>query len=306
MLKLILFYIWPCLALAGAQMELGVTYGFSGGRLGDHLISYLHAKWVACELGLPLLYKPFPYSSFLMIDEKEAHFETAGSHLQIQWPAARPPATDERIVYHCPYFPEDAWERAQYPIQIWKVNWKDPIFRKEALSMIAPKKTLPLVHPPENCISIALHYRDGGGFDHTIRAWPLKFPRLDFYLDALQKVVELTRGRSLYCFVFTDARHPLSVVKELKSAFPQIQFEARRQKNRYYLNVLEDFFSFFQFDILIRPQSNFSMVPSLLHDFAICHFPVHAEPFQDSFIITQTCTQIEETLLEKILFQYDL
>jgi hypothetical protein len=299
MLKLILFYIFPLLGFA----EAGVTYGFSGGRFGDNLLSYLHAKWIAYECGLPLLYKPFPYSSCLMLDEKEVKFEAAAFQFQVEWPSRR--TYDASVIYHCPYFPEDEWERTQYPFRTWKVDWKDPIFRKEALAMIAPKELLSMVVPPKNQISIAIHYREGGGFDRTTDIWPLKFPGLAFYLDGLQKVVELVKGQQLYCFVFTDARHPLSMIKQFKAAFPSIQFDARKQKNRYYLNVLEDFFSLFHFDILIRPQSNFSIVPSLLHDFAICHFPTFAERIADSYDITQTRTEINEPLLEKILFRYD-
>lgn len=285
MLKLILFYIVPLLCFA----ELGVTYGFSGGRFGDNLLSYLHAKWVSYETGLPLLYKPFPYSSSLVLDAKEAKFGEAGPFIQVEWPSHR--ADCANVIYHCPYFPEDEWDQMQYSFQTWHVDWKDPLFRKEALSMIAPKEPLATIVPPKHLISVALHYRDGGGFDQTPEIWPFKFPPLQFYLDALQKVVELTKGKPLYCFVFTDARHPLLIVQQLKNAFPTIEFAARRHKNRHYLNVLEDFFSLFHFDVLIRPQSNFSIIPSLLHDFAICH--------------TQTKVEINETLLEKILFRYD-
>ncbi len=54
-----------------------------------------------------------------------------------------------------------------------------------------------------------------------------------------------------------------------------IEFDFRKTGNRHDANVLEDFFSLFLFDILIRPDSNFSLVPSLLHDYAILVTPGH-------------------------------
>ena len=52
-----------------------------------------------------------------------------------------------------------------------------------------------------------------------------------------------------------------------------IIFDCRKENNSPNTNVLEDFFSFFNFDVLIRPDSNFSMIPSLLHDFAMILSP---------------------------------
>ena len=42
-----------------------------GGRLGDQLIAYMHAKWVSYLYDIPLLYKPFHYSNDLVLDDKE-------------------------------------------------------------------------------------------------------------------------------------------------------------------------------------------------------------------------------------------
>ena len=48
-----------------------VTYDFSGGRFGDNLVSYCHAKWISYKYNIPLLYKPFDYSDQLMMDVLE-------------------------------------------------------------------------------------------------------------------------------------------------------------------------------------------------------------------------------------------
>ena len=49
----------------------GITYEFSGGRMGDNLITYLHAKWIAYKHGLTLLYRPFPNSDKFMLHQYE-------------------------------------------------------------------------------------------------------------------------------------------------------------------------------------------------------------------------------------------
>ena len=83
-------------------------------------------------------------------------------------------------------------------------------------------------------------------------------------------MAQLFERKSLYCYLFTDASDPAKYVKEIKQALPSdlpIFLDYRSQGNSHDQHVLEDFFSFFQFDALIYPQSNFSMIPALIHDY---------------------------------------
>jgi hypothetical protein len=66
---------------------------------------------------------------------------------------------------------------------------------------------------------------------------------------------------------------------------------------------LEDFFSLFQFDVLIRPQSNFSLIPSLLHDYALLCFPSNFSRFGARPIITNIEMQVDEELCKKLLME---
>src|SRR5665213_983093 len=77
MRRWILAYIsFICLvSYSYAHEEKAVTYEFSGGRLGDNLLSYLHAKWISYRHQIPLLYKPFKYSDKLMLDTNEIRFD---------------------------------------------------------------------------------------------------------------------------------------------------------------------------------------------------------------------------------------
>ena len=46
-----------------SDKKIGITYALSGGRLGDNLIAYLHARWVAITYDLPFVFKEFPYAN---------------------------------------------------------------------------------------------------------------------------------------------------------------------------------------------------------------------------------------------------
>jgi hypothetical protein len=266
--------------------EFGVTYDFSGGRFGDCLLSYLHAKWLAHTKNIPLIYRPFIYSKYLVLDEKERALTDLGAEprMRVYWGNGINPNISLPLLYICPYFPEDLWEihntkRSDGIGWIhFQADWKNPQFRQAVREMVSPKKPLTLIEPPKSRLSIAIHVREGGGYDGNDRydVWPLKFPRIRFYIESLQSVIYEHGEKPLYCFVFTDAEHPSAIVEQIQNALPReidIIFDWRKKNNSHSANVLEDFFSFFNFDILIRPQSNFSLIPSLLHDYLAVYSP---------------------------------
>ena len=53
------------------KSETAISYKLSGGRLGDNLIAYFHAKWLAYKYNLPLLYISFPFSDQFCLFEKD-------------------------------------------------------------------------------------------------------------------------------------------------------------------------------------------------------------------------------------------
>lgn len=291
-----------------ALVGRGITYEFSGGRFGDCLLCYLHAKWLSYTCDMPLFYKPFEYSSALWLDEKELHFQPSYAEFRL---SRRFPVPDRRnIIFVCPYFPEvppppQTAPPNRHPYR-FETNWKDPEFRKIAREMIAPKQPLVLITPPLHTVNIAIHIREGGEFDdeHTRLFDPLKLPPLAFYTQALLQVVELFPDLPLYCHIFTDALDPASFAAELERVVPSalpIQFECRRAYNHHTANVLEDFFSLFLFDVLIRPQSNYSIVPSLIHDFAIVYSPTGFLRKGRTITITETRLEKNEELYQQIL-----
>lgn len=148
-----------------------------------------------------------------------------------------------------------------------------------ALEMIAPKKSVSLTLPPPGVRSIAIHARQGGNHEYASPQYdaPLKRPPMTFYRDALQKIVELYPDEPFFCQIFTDAIHPEEVAAVITEGLPaHIEVRYRTEGNSDSTNVIDDFFSLFHYDILIRPESNFSMVPSLLHDYDLLIVPTHA------------------------------
>ena len=80
-----------------------------------------------------------------------------------------------------------------------------------------------------------------------------------------------------------------------------ILFGYRKVGNHHAKNVLEDFFSLFNFDILIRPRSNFSVVPSLLSDYALLCYPVDFTKEGKGVALTRIKVEKNDILLSKIL-----
>ncbi len=299
-MKCLVLILWfGCLAAQNARY---VTYDFSHGRFGDNLISYLHAKWYAHQEGIPLIYKPFPHSAALVLHDQEMRYEQLpvegrlrallGSGRSNRLPL------NTSIVYICPYFPENRaeWNDPRYTFK-FDVDWKNVEFRAQARAMLAPRKPLECVKPPEGTTSIAIHVREGGGYDVPTAHLedPLKFPPLSFYQACLAQALEQIRGQPVYCHVFTDALHPEPIVNALQDAVKHtgsITFDWRKQNNGPHTHILEDFFSLFEFDILIRPQSNFSIVPSLLKDYLLVYSPV-------AFSIAGSVVTIDQIQVER-------
>ena len=246
-----------------------VTYPNDGGRFGDRLIAYIHAKWISLQDDVPFVYLPFPYSEFLVLSQEEIHLAEAAYFL------------DPSQLHVCPYFPEAKGELRgdEWKDKYFSVDFEEQHFLWTLRKMIAPLQPLNCIHPPKDRLSIALHVREGGGYDPSDLSvyMPYKSPPFCFYPICLNKVLELLDGKPVFCFVFTDAKDPALVVERLKKEIPAdapISFHYRETGNSHSNNVLEDFFSFQNFDILIRPDSNFSIVPSLIHPFAIVCSPL--------------------------------
>lgn len=263
----------------------GVTHYASTGRLGDQLLAYLHSKWISYRYGIPFMYQPFDYSDRLVLHTEEILYTTKSScfsHVIV--PRFRD-VIDYDIhapgtLYNIQYFSESPWELLVWGSQwyTFSVDWKDPIFRKEVQRLISPRSPIALHEIPKDRISVALHLRLGGGFDplSTVVTYPAKFPPHDYYIEQLKMIYTLFHEQPLYVYLFTDDQQPLDIVRIYQRQLLglDIQFACREKNNHHTKNVIEDFFAMMQYDCLIRPDSNFSLVAGRITDYKVIISPV--------------------------------
>ena len=296
-----------CFFCSSLFSESFITYGFSGGRFGDCLLAYLHAKWLSYQYDMPLLYRPFPYSSELTLHAKEKRYQPyyLWKYPMLKLGAFRPYPTEGECIYECPYFstiPDNEWEDPN--AYRFFIDWKDEKFKKIVREMISPLKAIELTIPPKDCINIALHIREGGGFEKGLFHFPLKMPPLSFYLEAFSKVLAEFEGFPIYCYLFTDALDPGALAEKLKTVVPKdasVQIDYRKQGNHHAANVLEDFLSFLQFDALIYPQSNYSGVAAGMGDFAITYSPVGFSREKKKSVITKSHLEKNEAFYQQVI-----
>jgi hypothetical protein len=266
------------LQLDAATPETSVTYDPGAGRFGDKLICYLHAKWISYKYGLPLLYKPFPYSDQLALHKIEKRWskrrEDRFKHTQRLRSNEKLRYNRKNTLYIIPYFPEAANEREPPSVfAYFPVDWKDAGFRSLIRKMLKPRYVVPQIQLPKDRISVAVHVRHGGGFDNdrTRRRFPLKLPPEQFYAEQIGHLYEILGQSPLYVHIFTDYRRPAAIMKRLRSVHrdKDIVWNCRRDSNSEKLNVIQDFFEMTRFDCLIRPESNYSIVASKIADYRV-------------------------------------
>jgi hypothetical protein len=282
-----------------------VTYTFSGGRFGDNLVAYCHAKWISYLYKIPLLYRPFAYSDQLMMHVLEEPFsqERVGNYAKIVNIGQVTSYTiepDSNTLYIIPYFSDSIIERNySWFFFYFPTSWNDKGFKQELRKMICPRVPLRVIQPPAQCISVALHVRVGTGFDiRSLEDYPkqtaegnsqLKFPPFSYYHAQLKRVVDMFPEDTIYVYVFTDHTYPQEIVdafeKELNCS--RVCFDYRKNTVNPQAHVLEDFFSMTQFQCLIRPDANFSFVASRISDYELQISPWRCVQVNSEFIMRQ-------------------
>ncbi len=277
-----------------------ITYVVGKERLGDHLIAYSHARWGSYKHKCPFVYKAFPHSSKLALDQihtlKDADIKKFSKVVHLTKPSdLLNIRNDQNILYVLPEFFIEVFHSKVW--QTFDIDWNDPQFLNLLKSEICPKEPLNLTPIPTNCVSVAVHIRTGKGYDKLLFAQrtgpyadvvsPLRFPPNDYYVTCIKKISDLLKNTPLYVHIFTDDPNPDVLVKQIKEQVNNdvIRFGFRKEGNHHSKNVLEDFFSMLKFDCLIRPQSNYSFLVSKLGDFKIVISPLNYERKQGKLII---------------------
>lgn len=279
----------------------GVTYSFSGGRFGDNLVAYIHAKWISYKFGMPLIYKPFWCSNKLALHAKELLYDRE-VHSYRAILAINKNLNffkNLNILYDVPYFPESELEvDVNYP-KYFDIDWKDKNFVVLLKQYIAPIIHITKINIPKDHISVAVHIRKGSGGDlissqeiqDLTRRMPLKFPPDSYYIQAIKKITEVLPNISIYICIFTDYIKPQEIAEFYKKEVnnQNIIFDYRTKNNYDEEDIVDDFFGLAQFDCLIRPDSNFSLIAEKLTDYKIVISPSKA-------IMQNGNTSIESTV----------
>jgi len=281
-----------------AQTNQAVTYTLTGGRFGDKIVSYTTAKWISFKFNIPLLLKPFRYSSMLQLGREKKY----SKEIVKQFEGVIPIKSEQDIIEHNQknvifnnrgiYFRIDGCPGLEQTIECML---QDRFFVVELKNMLQPVVSLPTIALPQDKITVAVHVRKGGGFDKPLNSiqyypesmigekfyaderWPLKFPPEQYYVNQIKKISKLFDDAPLFIYIFTDDRSPLRLVDRIKKTVNKrnITFSCRNRGNVHNAHVVEDFYNMARFDCLIRSGSHFGLAAQLLGNHKVIIYPKH-------------------------------
>ncbi len=305
-----------------------------GGRLGDKLMMYVKAKWVAHICNLPFYYKAFPHSDQFAMHDIDIHYSatiakqypTKQTLREINSPIKQSIISEGNTLYIIHYYfhlPE--WGAIQkgydsQEIMCWPEVINDQLFRDKLRATIKPRNTIKLVDVPKNKISVALHVRRGGGFDHPLlsiqlydidnlnqcdivppavyadKYWPLKFLPDQYYIDQLIRLSKMYDDAPMHVHLFTDHTDPEAILERYKQQVQKanITYSCRVKDNHHTQNLLVDIFSMVQFDCMIRNGSNYPQIAQLLGNHKIVIYPLSCEWVGNTMIVNKVGTFIKQ------------
>jgi len=153
--------------------DCGVTYASPPGRMGDQLITYIKAKWLAWKHGYELLYVPFKGANMFEFHKKETR-STRLRRKQFYRTCSIKNDRDfiggdkKNILYKIWYtFKSTDWGH-WYDQSTWRGLSNNALFKQVLKKSLAPICKIEKQPVPQNCLTIALHVRRGGGYDKPL------------------------------------------------------------------------------------------------------------------------------------------
>lgn len=279
-----LILILPTCCFASKYMR-AVTYEM-GSRTGDNVLAYSHAKWISYSLDIPLYYKPFPNSDQFVFHEIETlltpEIEALYDVVMVNSVDQLKAKIKKDTLFVIRFFPDSYDEHISLAFfngtPYIPVNWDDPVFKDMMVQLIQPRFPLNMIYPPKDIVSVALHYRNGGGYDsdYLKGLLPLRFVPDSYYIEQLHHLHDLVGNVPMYVQIFTDYHNPVEIKQKFEKEFSnKVKFVCREQGNHYNSNILEDMFSMTNFDCLVRAVSHYSITSSHVGDFKIEIYPQH-------------------------------
>lgn len=287
------------------QQQNAVTYSFSGGRFGDNLMAYFHAKWIARTYGFAFLYKSFPGAEWLALSQMDTPFSQASYKKKVKVRNIRQMTAPHSTLFVVPYFSDSKFEydmlnHEKEGMPYFVVDWEDPEFKKEiqeSLKPLIPVEYLPL---PQDCLTVAMHVRRGGNYEQyeqAAKGYPLKFAPDEFYIKELKRIAAIFPEQLIYAHIFTDDLNPEQMANRFSDLIQNPRITISWNKQKFSLQgsdrMLNDFYSIGKFDCLICGQSNFSILAALLGQYALMITPTHAHFEKEKIVIDQTRIQFK-------------
>lgn len=273
----------------------------SQGWLGLSLFRYIKAKWIAYKYDIPFFYQPFEQSDDLMIDELEEHTPFVFRN-EVEINSTEEINPKSKSIYYIDHTYQDPDWESPFEVGTWNEMLQDEKFLAHIRRRITPSAPLRQIVIPQNTAKLAVHIKRGSSakyplfseqvfstYDQTKKGpsselpfadikEPLRFPPLQFFISQIKSISQQEAHRPIYVHIFTDAENPEEILEKVKNGvdLPNIIWGIRSDKNSYAEHVLDDLFSLSQFDYLIRPQSSFSQIATLLTDYKILRYPKEA------------------------------
>ncbi|MGB8468140.1 MAG: hypothetical protein WCE21_03970 [Candidatus Babeliales bacterium] len=308
-------------------------------RLGDKLVWYLKAKWIAYKYQLPFLLTPFEgadYFTFYEHEQKLSIEERRNFKKIFRILEERTHTFSPRtgylhgIDFGCKINP------------IKKENFEQ--FRTMMKPLLMPANgELPQLHKRDGVVSIAVQMRKGSGPDkglisqqyfsnkkqkiffeaepHIVQepnetneatyrqvkggcdgAWPLRFVPNQYYVDQLILLGKAFPNQPLDIFIFTDFANPAQISAEIEDRVnnPHMTFHYQYDHSVVGYTVARDLFLMAQCDCLIRPRSHLSHLAEFIGDHEIVIFPRNYRWNGGKLFITEVSIKLKDPAIKAI------
>ena len=282
----------------------------NSGRIGNILLAYSKARWLAKTYEMPCYYQVPKQMEEVEIVVEGARFpkyfrRAKKRETLVQYPQEIRPIKKNLKEVHCAYaFKKRVYGTEHGDISYFKGLLSDARLRDELRRDIHPCAAVQTIEVPEERLGVAVHIRSGSGddtsrlspdfydvntfdeieyqknvdFDKTQDggrldiSYPLMAPPLQYYLDQITVLYELLERQPLYVFVYTDAKNPASIVAMLQKRLEGDIVIASRIAHHYSKTAVDDLFEMAQYDYLIRSCSTFAQFAQIIgrHKIIIC------------------------------------
>lgn len=270
-----------------------VTYKLSNDRLGDKITIYSIAKLISYMYRIPLLYKPFPYSSLLMLDKLERRYSLSLEKHKKKI-VVNKLSDIKKKDYANTLFESHMW--TDTGINMYQYAVTHPDFGNILKKMLSPRHAVTPYQLPKEKITIAVHIRIGSMgdpknnftefFDETAHSsiinkqniWHPRFLPLQYYVNQINNLSVLLGNRPLFVKIFTDSNDPRVILKSIKShiKLSNIQFETHYPEIIHNNRIIDDLYWMAQFDCLICSSSGFATAVKYLGNHKIIISPITA------------------------------